>query len=276
MAEINKSMFRNYDIRGRVNNKELNEKTMKLIGQGFGTYLGRMGIKDAVIGHDFRSYSKKLKDSLVDGLASTGVHVIDIGMVLTPMLYYAQYHFKIKGGAMITASHNPNGWSGVKLADNFSRTLLGDELQEIYKIIKSKSFREDYGLVNDRPIKDVYSEAVIRRINIKKPFKVVVECGNGTAGFFAPDILRKVLPTGRQAGCEIIELFCKPDWNFPHHVPDPESKKVKKVLSAKVKEVKADLGISYDGDGDRLGVVDEKGNNVWSDRLLIFFQNLSG
>jgi len=262
MAEINKSIFRNYDIRGRVNNEELNEKTMKLIGQGFGTYLGRRGVKNAVVGHDFRSYSKRLKDSLVDGLASTGVDVLDIGIVLTPMLYYAQYYFKVKGGAMITASHNPNGWSGVKLADNFSRTLLGDELQEIYKIIKSKNFREGDGLINSRPIKDVYSEAVNRRVSIKKPLKVVVECGNGTAGFFAPDILRKT-------SCEITELFCKPDWNFPHHIPDPESKKVKKVLSAKVKEVKADLGISYDGDGDRLGIVDEKGDNVWSDRLLI-------
>ena len=266
MADINQSMFREYDIRGRVNNRELNKKTMELIGKGFGTYLGRQGVGDMVVGYDFRSYSEELKDALVDGLVSTGVHIIDLGMVLTPMLYYAQHHFGVKGGAMVTASHNPNGWSGVKLAQDFSKTLLGDELQEIYRIIKSKDFRTGQGLVRRdhfrSHIKEVYTEAVIRRVKIEKPLKIVVECGNGTAGTFAPDILRK-------AGCEVIELFCEPDWTFPHHTPDPESKKAKEALSAKVKKVKADLGISYDGDGDRLGVVDEKGNNVWSDRLLI-------
>ena len=262
MAEINRSMFRNYDVRGRVNNRELSEKTMELIGKGFGTYLFRRGIQNIIVGHDFRSYSQKLKDAFTRGLVSTGASVIDIGMVLTPMLYYAQYHFRVKGGAMITASHNPNGWSGVKLAYGLSKTLAGDEVQEIYRIIKRGDFKEGHGLIQNRPIKDVYIEAVVRRVSIKKPLKVVVECGNGTAGAFVPDILRK-------AGCEVVELFCELDWTFPHHTPDPESKKTKEALSAKVKEVKADLGISYDGDGDRLGVVDEKGNNVWSDRLLI-------
>ncbi len=260
--EINKLMFRNYDVRGRVNNRELNEKTMELIGKGFGTYLFRRGIQDMIVGYDFRSYSQKLKDALVRGLVSTGISIIDIGMVLTPMLYYAQYHFRAKGGAMITASHNPNGWSGVKLAHGLSKTLAGDEIQEVYRIIKRGDFRIGQGLIRKRPIKDVYIEAVVRRVSIKKSFKVVVECGNGTAGAFVPDILRK-------AGCEVVELFCELDWTFPHHTPDPESKKTKEILSVEVKKVKADLGISYDGDGDRLGVVDEKGNNIWSDRLLI-------
>ena len=262
MTEINKLMFREYDVRGQVNSRELNEKTMELIGKGFGTYLARRRIQDIIIGHDFRSYSKRLKDALNKGLVSTGAHVIDVSMVLTPMLYYAQYHFKTKGGVMVTASHNPNGWSGVKLAADFSSTLLGDELQEVYRIIKSNDFKKGHGLVRSRPIKDVYAEAVVRRVNIKKPLRVVVGCGNGTAGAFAPEILRK-------AGCEVIELFCELDWTFPHHSPNPESKKAKEVLATKVNEASADLGISFDGDGDRLGVVDEKGNNVWSDRLLI-------
>lgn len=266
MTEINKSMFREYDIRGRVNNRELNEKTMELIGKGFGTYLGRRQVKDIVVGHDFRSYSERLKDALVRGLVSTGAHIIDLGMVLTPMLYYSQYNFRVKGGAMVTASHNPNGWSGVKLASDFSKTLVGDEVKEIYFIIQKGDFRVGQGLIkrdhfNDH-IKDVYTEVVTRRVNIKKPLKIVVECGNGTASFFAPNILRKT-------GCEIVETFCEPDWTFPHHVPDSESKKAKEALAEKVKKAKADLGISFDGDGDRLGVVDEKGNNVWSDRLLI-------
>lgn len=262
MAEINKTIFRGYDIRGRVNNKELNEKTMELIGRGFGTYLGRRKIRDMVVGHDFRSYSNKLENAFIRGAVSTGMHIIALEMILTPMLYYAQYHFRVKGGAMITASHNPNGWSGVKLAGDFSKTLVGDEIQEIYRIIKKGDFRTAHGFIKRGYIKEVYSEAVVRRVNIKKPLKVVVECGNGTVGAFAPDILRK-------AGLKVIELFCEPDWTFPHHMPDPESKKVKEALSARVRKAKADLGISYDGDGDRLGAVDEKGNNVWSDRLLV-------
>jgi len=269
MAEINKSIFREYDVRGRVNNRELNEKTMELIGKAFGTYLARKGIRKVVVGHDFRSYSEKLKNALVRGLSLTGAHIIDIGLVLTPMLYYAQYHFKTKGGAMITASHNPNGWSGVKLSSDFSRTLVGNEIKDVYQIIRRGNFKQGQGLIKKdhfkSHIKEVYSQAVAGRVSIKKPFKIVVECGNGTAGFFAPDILRKAMP----ANCEIVELFCNPDWTFPHHMPDPESKDVKQALSDKVKKEKADLGISYDGDGDRFGVVDEKGNNVWSDRLLI-------
>jgi len=264
MTEINQTIFRKYDIRGKVNKKELNESVIELIGKGFGTYLGRRGITSIVVGHDYRSYSEKLKNSLVGGLVSTGAHIIDLGLVLTPMLYYAQYHFKVKGGAMVTASHNPNGWSGVKLGSGFSKTMAGDEIQEIYKIIKKEDFRKGQGLVNIRPIKDVYIEAATRRVKIKKPLKVVIECGNGTASFFVSDILKKI-------GCEVTPIFCEPDWTFPHHTPDPESQKAKKVLADKVKEVDADLGVSYDGDGDRLGVVDEKGNNVWSDRLLILF-----
>jgi len=266
MNKINKTIFREYDIRGKVNKRELNEKSMELIGKGFGTYLARRGIRDLVVGHDFRSYSQKLQEALVRGVVSTGAHIFDIGMVLTPMLYYAQYHFRAKGGAMITASHNPNGWSGVKLCSDFSKTLAGDEVREIYQIIERGNFKQGQGFIKKdhlkSHIKEVYTQAVTGRVEIKKSLKVVTECGNGTASFFAPDILRRV-------GCEVIELFCDPDWTFPHHMPDPESKKAKQALSDKVKKEKADLGISYDGDGDRFGVVDEKGNNVWSDRLLI-------
>lgn len=266
MTKINETIFREYDIRGKVNNRELNEKSMELIGRGFGTYLARRGIRDLVAGHDFRSYSEKLKNALAEGLVSTGAHIIDIGLALTPMLYYAQYHFRVRGGAMITASHNPNGWSGVKLSSDFSKTLAGDEIKDIYQIIKAGNFKQEQGLIKrdhlKSHIKEVYTRAVTGRVNIRRPLKIVAECGNGTASFFASDILRK-------AGCEVIELFCEPDWTFPHHTPDPESKKAKQALSDKVKQEKVDLGISYDGDGDRFGVVDEKGNNIWSDRLLI-------
>lgn len=262
MPELNKTMFRDYDIRGRVNNKELNKKTIELIGKGFGTYLAHRGIYDVIVGYDFRSHSEKLRNAFNEGLVSTGAHIIDVGMALSPIVHYAQYHFKTRGGAIITASHNPKDWNGVKLMDGFSKDLIGREIQEIYRIIKKGEFKTGQGLIKNTPIKDVYGEAVARRINIKKPLKVVVGCGNGTAGAFAPTILRK-------AGCKVVEFLCDLDWNFPSHTPNPSLKKGQELLATKVKEAKADLGLSYDGDGDRLGAVDELGNNIWSDRLLI-------
>ena len=273
MVKINKTMFREYDIRGQINNQGFNKKSAELIGKAFGTYLNRKRIKTIVVGRDYRSYSEELEMALICGLSSTGIHIIDIGLCLTPMLYYAQYYFKSKGGAMITASHNPNGWSGVKLAADFSKTLQAKEIQEIYEIIKSGSFKIGQGLIEkdhkSTHIKEAYTQSAIRRVNIKKPLKVVVECGNGTASFFALDILKKAMFASNQVGSEVVELFCKPDWDFPHHIPNPESEEVKKILSKKVKQVKADLGVSFDGDGDRLGVVDELGNNIWSDKLFI-------
>ncbi len=262
MAQIEKTMFREYDLRGKVNDAELNEETMQLIGRGFGTYLFRRGVKDVIAGHDFRSYSESLQKALIKGLINTGCRVVDIGMVLTPMLYFAQHHFKIKGGAMVTASHNPNGWSGVKLSDDFSKTLGGSGLQEVYQIISNDDFLQGEGGGKKDSIKEAYFENLFGRIKIAKKLKVVVECGNGTAGAFAPEIIKK-------AGCEVIPLFCELDASFPHHNPDPETKIAKEALGQKVKETGADLGVSFDGDGDRFGVVDEKGANIWTDRALI-------
>lgn len=263
MPKINQLMFREYDIRGRVGEDEINPMTMALIGQAFGTFLRqKRDIHKALLGYDFRSYSENLKEAVKAGLLSSGCDVVDIGLTLAPMLYFSQYHFKIPGAAMITASHNPNGWSGLKLADGYSKTLLGDELQEVYQIIEKDSYQRGEGTVEKEDITDSYFEAVKRRVSLQKPVKVVLECGNGTAGKFAPSIFRKV-------GCEVVELFCDLDSTFPHHNPNPELKEVKEVLARKVKEVKGDIGVSIDGDGDRLGIVDEKGNNIWSDRTLI-------
>ena len=262
MIEINESMFRAYDIRGRVNKKEMNVEVANIIGLGFGTYLARRGIQDLVVGHDSRLHSQELKDAFIEGAVSTGAHIIDIGLTLSPILHFAQYHFKTLGGAMITASHNPKNWNGVKLMHGLSKDLTGEDIQELYKIIKKGEFKRGEGLIKKTPVKDAYAEVVTRRVKIEKPFKIVVSCGNGTAGIFAPDILRK-------AGCQVTELFCQPDDSFPNHAPDPTLKIAQKFLGEKVKKVKADFGISYDGDGDRLGMTDELGNNIWSDRLLI-------
>ncbi len=255
-------MFRQYDIRGQINDAEMNETAMLLLGKAFGTFLLRQNISQAIVGHDFRFYSQNLERSFILGMLSTGCNVIDIGLCLTPMLYFSQYYFNCKGGAMITASHNPNGWSGVKLSNGFSYTFLTEEIQEIYQMVCHDDFFKGSGKYECREIKEAYTAMVKNKIRIAKPLKVVVECGNGTAGAFAPEVLRAI-------GCEVVELFCNLDASFPHHNPNPESKIAKGVLAEKVKEVGADIGVSLDGDGDRLGVVDEKGNNIWSDRVAI-------
>lgn len=255
-------MFREYDIRGQVHENEMNEQSMELIGKAFGTFLLRQKILQTIVGHDFRSYSEKFYNAFIAGVLATGCNVIKVGMCLTPMLYYAQHYFNSKGGAMITASHNPNGWTGVKLSNDLSYTLIGEEVQQIYKLCISQDFEKGEGNLEQNDIRKAYIEMIQKKVQIKRKVKVVVECGNGTAGAFAPDTLRAI-------GCEVIELFCNLDANFPHHNPNPETKIAKEVLAAKVKEVDADIGVGFDGDGDRLGVVDEKGNNIWSDRVAI-------
>lgn len=255
-------MFREYDIRGQVNAEEINEQSMEFLGKAFGTFLLRQNIFQTVVGHDFRSYSPQFHKAFICGVLSTGCAVIDVGMCLTPMLYFSQHYFQSKGGAMITASHNPNGWSGVKLSNNYSYTLIGNEVQEIYTLIIADDFVKGKGSYEQRDIKAPYLEMIKNKIQLKKPVKVVVECGNGTAGAFAPEIFQAI-------GCKVIEIFCNLDATFPHHNPDPEKKIAKEVLAAKVKEVGADIGVALDGDGDRLGVVDESGNNIWSDRVAI-------
>lgn len=262
MSIINKYMFREYDLRGKISGDELNEQTMELIGRGFGTFLKRRGVSAVVIGYDSRRTSPKFKEAVVRGLTSTGCDVIDIGMTLAPILYFAQYHLKCKGGVMVTASHNPNDWSGLKLAQDYSKTLLGDELQEVRKIIEEDDYIVGKGAIKKADVKKAYIKDVASRVNLARKMKVVIECGNGTAGAFAPDVLREI-------GCEVVEVCCEVDPRFPNHFPNPELKEAKELLSKKVLENHADIGCSYDGDGDRLGVVDEKGNNVWTDQVLI-------
>ena len=259
---MNKYMFREYDIRGQVNESEMNEASMQQIGKAFGTFLLRQNITQTIVGHDFRSYSETFHRAFMQGVLETGCNVIDVGMCLTPMLYYAQHYFKSKGGAMITASHNPNGWTGVKLSNNFSYTLIGNEVQEIYTLCINEDFEKGEGKREQRDIREPYIDMIKNKLQLKKKIKVVVECGNGTAGAFAPEVLRSI-------GCEVTELFCNLDATFPHHNPNPETKIAKEVLAEKVKEVGADIGVGFDGDGDRMGVVDEKGNNIWSDRVAI-------
>ncbi len=262
MPALEKTMFREYDIRGRVNDTELNAKSAEFIGRGFGTFLDRRGIADMVVGYDSRFGSVEIKDGLVKGLRASGRNVILVGMCLTPMMYWAQYRFKVKGGTMITGSHNPKGWNGLKLAAGLSYTLVGDEIHELYEIIEEETFVEGHGDYSEVTIADDYAADLVGRVDVKKKFKVVIDTGNGTAGAFAPRIFRA-------AGVEVIEQFTDLDPDFPNHEPDPARKDTVEMLGARVRKEGADMGIAFDGDGDRFGLVDERGDVIWPDRYMI-------
>lgn len=262
MAQLEKTMFREYDIRGRVNDNELNANSAEFIGKAFGTFLHKRDVDSVVVGYDSRFGSVEIKDGLVKGLRSTGRNVIMIGMCLTPMMYWAQYHFKVKGGAMITGSHNPKGWNGLKLASDLSYTLIGKEIGEIYSCIENEDFVTGDGKYSEATISDEYAADLVGRVDIAKPLKVVIDTGNGTAGAFAPKIFR-------DAGLEVIEQFTDLDPDFPNHEPDPARKDTVEVLGKRVLDEGADMGVAFDGDGDRFGVVDEKGEVIWPDRYMI-------
>lgn len=263
MAKLKRSMFREYDLRGRVNDEELNEHTIGIIAKAYGTMLRRRNIDVAVVGHDYRQSSEWISEATIQGLVSTGVNVVNLRMVLTPMMYFAQYHYQAQGGVMVTASHNPSGWSGFKLALGYSQTLGPTEMKELYELTVSEQFASGSGTV--RPSIDILADYIadlLERVKIARPIQVVVNAGNGTPGPIVPQILRK-------AGCEVAELYCDLDWSFPHYYPNPALVDMMDDTGKKVVESGADMGFAIDGDGDRLGVTDEQGEVVWPDRYLI-------
>jgi len=263
---INKSIFRQYDIRGKEGGGELSPQIFELIGKAYGTYLTRKGIKIAVCGRDIRATSQEYQQAAIAGLLSVGIKVINLGVCLTPMMYWAQYFFKSRGGVMITASHNPKGWNGAKLASDYSQTMSGDDLQDIYKMIIESDFVEyagPGGREETVDIREEYFEDLIGRIDIKNKFKIVVNTGNGTAGPFAPELLQRT-------GSEIIEHNIVVDSDYPNYTPNPSEMDMIEDTARVVLENKADLGFAFDGDGDRLGLVDETGQIIWPDQYLIF------
>ncbi len=262
MPLLKKTMFREYDIRGLVNDEELNPRSAEWIGRGFGTYLARRNIEHMVVGYDCRFGSVEIKDGLVKGLRAAGRNVVMVGMCLTPMMYWAQYRFKVQGGAMITGSHNPKGWNGLKLGAGLSSTLVASEIQELYDIIASEDFVEGNGDYAEATIFDDYAKDLVSRVKIKRPLKIVIDTGNGTAGAFAPRIFR-------DAGVTVIEQFTELDPDFPNHEPDPARTDTVEAVGKRVLAEGADMGLAFDGDGDRFGVVDEKGDVIWPDRYMI-------
>lgn len=261
---MKKTMFREYDIRGQVNDEELNVNSVELIARGYGTWLRRKyGYTNAVIGYDSRKCSPDFRDATVKGLNKAGVSCVDIGMVTTPVFYFSQYLLGIPYGIMITGSHNPDGWSGFKMANGYSSTLLTDDITTIYNIIIANDFEEGQGQYSRFDnIKECYISALKWRVKPGRKLRIVIDAGNGIAGVYAP-------PLFRAAGFEVIEQFCELDPGFPNHFPNPSELHTLEVLRERTLAEKADFGIALDGDGDRLGVIDDKGNVIPSDRLLM-------
>ena len=264
--------FREYDARW-LYKKDINSEGIINLGKGFGTQIIKHTKKNnprIVVGHDYRSYSEEIKIALIKGLVSTGCFVEDIGLSLSPMVYFAQFDLKSDAVAMVTASHNENGWTGVKMGIKKGLTHAPEEMKELKEITLNQNFIINEG--NEKKIKNyqnIYKENLIKKNKIKKKIRAVVACGNGTAGIFAPDILKKI-------GCDVIELDCNLDWTFPKYNPNPEDLKMLHEISRAVKENNADIGFGFDGDGDRVGVIDDKGNEIFSDKIgLLIARNLS-
>ena len=261
--ELNKKVFREYDIRG-IYPSELNEEFAYLLGRTFATKLLSIGKDKMIVGHDNRISSENLEKSLIKGLTEGGVNVVNIGLVTTPMYYYAWDKLDIKCGIMITASHNPKEYNGFKMSYNGIHNIFGKDVSDLYYIMLNGIFSDGKGNVINIDIKNDYVNMIHNHINMgKSKLKVVYDCGNGTTSVVAKDIFKNT------DTIEYIPLFAESDPNFPNHHPDPCVEENLTHLKEKVKEEKADCGIAFDGDGDRIGVVDENGNFFEADEYMI-------
>ena len=270
--KINPNGFREYDARWLFE-KDIDLEGINQLGKGLGSQIIKHLKKNnprVIVGHDYRSYSEKIKKALIEGLTSTGCNVDDLGLSLSPMVYFAQFNLNSDAIAMVTASHNENGWTGVKMGIKKGLTHAPEEMSELKNITLNKKFVNGKGKTKKiNNFKKIYIDDLIKKNKINKKIKAVVACGNGTAGIFAPEILKNI-------GCEVIELDCKLDWSFPKYNPNPEDLKMLNAISKIVKEKKADIGFGFDGDGDRCGVIDDEGNEIFSDKIgLLIARNLS-
>ncbi|MDB9743156.1 phosphomannomutase/phosphoglucomutase [Pelagibacteraceae bacterium] len=270
--KINPNGFREYDARW-IFEKDIDLDGITDLGKGLGTQIIKHTKKKnprIIVGHDYRSYSENIKTSLIKGLTTTGCYVEDIGLSLSPTVYFAQFNLDADAIAMVTASHNENGWTGVKMGIKKGLTHAPEEMNELKELTLNKKFTEGQGskkIIEN--FKNNYIQDLIQKNKLNKKIKAVVACGNGTAGVFAPEILRGI-------GCEVVELDCNLDWTFPKYNPNPEDLKMLHAIVKSVKENKADIGFGFDGDGDRVGVIDDKGNEIFSDKIgLLIARNLS-
>jgi phosphomannomutase/phosphoglucomutase len=260
--DINPEIFREYDIRGIVG-RDLDDAAVEVLGRAMGTFFLGRGQRDVAVGQDCRLSSPDFGRALIRGLLSTGCDVADIGVVPTPLLYFSVFYRKMPAGVMITGSHNPPEHNGFKMMSG-EETLYGKTIQGLYEIVRKGVFPRGGGRVRPLDIVTEYRDYVAGNVRFARPVKVVIDAGNGTGGTVA-------VPLFKRMGADVIDIFCEPDGRFPNHHPDPTLPEAMDALIAKVRETGAELGIAYDGDADRLGVVDDTGRILWGDQLLIIF-----
>jgi phosphomannomutase/phosphoglucomutase len=261
--EINPNVFREYDIRGIVN-QDLTEDFVYLLAKACGTYFARNGIGKIALGRDCRLSSPSFRSRFLEGITETGVHVIDVGVVPTPLLYFALFNLDVEGGVQITGSHNPPDNNGFKVCVGTS-TIYGEEIQKIRHIMELGEFIRGKGTTEEKEIGSSYTQYLLNHFSPGRVARrVVVDAGNGTGGVVA-------VPLYGEMGFEVIPLFCEPDGHFPNHHPDPTVPQNMRSLIERVALERADLGIAFDGDADRIGVVDESGAIIWGDQLMVIF-----
>ena len=261
--------FREYDARWLFP-ESINELGIEHVGKGFGTQvITKVKNPTIIVGHDYRSYSESVKKNFVKGLLSTGCNVKDIGLCLSPTVYFSQFKLNSDAVAMITASHNENGWTGIKMGIEKGLTHCKDEMSDLKSIVLNEKFVNGSGKFQEvKDFNKIYIKELLKN-KLKNKLKVVVACGNGTAGIFAPDILRSI-------GCDVIELDCNLDYTFPRYNPNPEDMEMLNEIAKCVKENNADVGFGFDGDGDRVGVIDNNGNEIFADKIgLLIARDIS-
>ena len=261
--------FREYDARWLYPDN-INELGIEAVGKGFGTQvISKVKNPTVIVGHDYRSYSEDVKKNFVKGLLSTGCNVKDIGLCLSPTVYFSQFKLNSDAVAMITASHNENGWTGIKMGIEKGLTHCKEEMSDLKDIVLKEKFVEGSGKYERvKEFNKIYINELSKN-KLNKKLRVVAACGNGTAGIFAPEILRAI-------GCEVIELDCNLDYTFPRYNPNPEDMEMLHEIAKCVKENNADVGFGFDGDGDRVGVIDNKGNEIFADKIgLLIARNIS-
>jgi phosphomannomutase/phosphoglucomutase len=260
MATVAHGIFRAYDIRGVVG-EDLTAEVATLVGKAFGTTIARDGGSRVLVGRDGRLSGPELSAALIEGIRATGVDVVEVGVGPTPTFYFGLYELAADGGIQVTGSHNPPQYNGFKICVG-TRTIYGDAIQELRKLIEADDFERGEGSHETHDLVPAYKEMILERIELARPLKIAVDSGNGVAGPIAPEIYRAL-------GCDVVEMYSEVDGNFPNHHPDPTLEEAVEDLRAKVVTEKLDLGIGFDGDADRVGIIDEHGDIVWGDRLTI-------
>jgi phosphomannomutase/phosphoglucomutase len=259
---LRREIFREYDIRG-IAGKDLTDETVELLGLGIGTMLRRQDKREITLGRDCRPSSDQFRDALLKGLTATGLSVIDIGVVPTPLLYYSIHHLESEGGVMITGSHNPPEYNGFKTCIGHD-SVYGAQIQKIHELIEARDFVQEKGTASVADVLSPYRKMLLEKIQIARPIRLAMDCGNGTACLIGPDIIATL-------GCEVTPLFCEMDGTFPNHHPDPTVVANLADLQNAVRSGGLELGIAFDGDADRIGVISDKGDVIYGDMLLALY-----